>query len=48
METSEGVDRLRNEEVLRRIEGKQMLGTMRERKTNRIGHYMRRDCPMRG
>lgn len=45
MEGIKWVDKVRNEEVLRRVgEEREILKTIRKRKRNWLGHWMRRDC----
>jgi hypothetical protein len=45
MEQISWTDRVRNEEVLRRVkEERNILHTIKRRKANRIGHMLRRNC----
>jgi hypothetical protein len=45
MENISWTDRVRNEEVLRRVkEERNILHTIRRRKANRFGHILCRDC----
>jgi len=45
MEKFSWTDRVKNEELLRRVnEKRNILHTVKRRKANRIGHILRRDC----
>jgi hypothetical protein len=44
MEKISWTDRVRNAEVLQRIKGRNILGTINRWKANWIGHLLRRNC----
>jgi hypothetical protein len=44
MEKITWTDCVRNEEVLQRVEGRNILQTINRRKANWIGHILRRNC----
>jgi hypothetical protein len=48
MEKNSWTDHVRNEEVLHRLkEERNILHTITRRKANRIGHILRRNCPLK-
>ena len=48
MENISWIDSVRNEEVLNRVkEERNILHTRKRRKTNWIGHILRRKCPVK-